>query len=59
MTSEEKAQKALDILNSNPSGDDLQIALGLVNEAVADNNATALHVLAQLRYRGVGMEKDD
>ncbi len=59
MTSEEKAQKARDILNSNPSGDDLQIALGLVNEAVADNNATALHVLAQLRYRGVGMEKDD
>lgn len=58
MTSEEKALKAREILNSNPSDEDMQIAVGLVNEAVADNNATAMLILAQMYYYGTNVEVD-
>ncbi len=59
MTAEEKALKARDILNSNPTDEDVQIVTGLVRDAVADNNARAMHLLAQMHHYGTGVEKDD
>ena len=58
MTSAEKVEKARQILNSTPSEEDLFIAIGLIKEAVEENDAEALYVMARLFYEGRGMEKD-
>lgn len=58
MDAENKWQKAREILNSNPSDTELQEAIKLVQEAVADNHAGAYFTLAQLYYMGKGLEQD-
>ncbi len=59
MTPEEKAEKAKEILISNPSPEDREIAIGLVKEAAADNSLMAIFILAQMYYHGTDVEKDD
>lgn len=58
MTSADKAAKAKEILNSNPSEEDMAIAVGLAKEAAAEGDPEGLYVLGQLYHRGEGMEPD-
>lgn len=58
MNSEQKWLEARNILNNHPSELELQKAVGLVQEAVADNHAGAYFTLAMLYFTGNGFEKD-
>ena len=58
MTPAEKATKAKEILNSNPSEDDTLIAVGLAKEAAEANDPYGLCLVGQLYYYGTGVEKD-
>ena len=58
MTAEQKWQEARDILNSNPTEQELQKAIALIQEAVADNHAGAYFTLAVLYFTGNGFEQD-
>lgn len=58
MTSAEKAAKAKEILNSNPSAEDKSIALGLAQEAAAENDHEGLYIMARLYHEGIGVEQN-
>ena len=58
MTAAEKTAKAKEILNSNPSEEDVRIAVGLTKEAMEENDAEALSVMGRLYYVGIGVEQD-
>lgn len=58
MTSAEKVAKAKDILNSNPSAEDKSIAVGLAQEAAAENDHEGLYIMARLYHEGVGVEQN-
>lgn len=58
MTSAEKAAKARDILNSNPSEEDVTIAVGLAQEAATEGDPVGLYLMARLYHDGSGVEQD-
>ncbi len=58
MTSAEKAVKARDILNSNPSEEDVTIAVGLAQEAAAEGDPVGLYLMARLYHDGSVVEQD-
>lgn len=58
MTPAEKAEKATEILNNNPSEEDITIGVGLAREAAAEDDPDGLCIMAQAYYQGMGVETD-
>ncbi len=58
MTPEDKAAKAREILNSNPSEEDITIGVGLAQEAAAEGAPEGLYILGQIYRNGIGVEQD-
>ena len=52
MDAEKKWQDARAILNSDPSKEDFDTAIQLLNDAIASGHACAYHTLGQVYYRG-------
>ncbi len=59
MTSQQKAEKAREILRNDPSDEDRLIAVGLAQEAAADNNAMGLFLLGNCYLTAEGVEQDE
>lgn len=59
MTSQQKAEKAREILLNDPSDEDRLIAVGLAKEAAADNNAMGLFLLGNCYLIAEGVEQDE
>ena len=58
MDAQEKWQKARDILNNNPSEEQQNEAIALLNEAYSADHAGAAYTLAQIYYYGSFFERD-
>ena len=59
MTSQQKAEKAREILLNDPSDEDTLIAVGLAKEAAADNNAMGLFLLGNCYLIAEGVKQDE